>query len=281
MHVGNFFENGLLHVGDFLSNGLLYVGNILGCGLLHFGNVLGCGLLHFGNVLGSGLLHFGNFFGCGLLHFGNFLGSGLLHIDYIFDDGRFFVNRDSQNGFFCYSRFFRGSVCCFGLLGIFIFKVGRINKIINAFAQCFCGCHYYLAGRVKLVLTARVEYRFKLVEMVDGLFDLRVIFVKIDIVPYKEYINRPNAAAVVLFAAVVTVEPADKRLGVEELLGGFALESSLNYVVVLFIFKPYARGNGEAELLFFCGRLGHVPRGCLAQGVLGVLLVDSKLGRKL
>ena len=108
-----------------------------------------------------------------------------------------------------------------------------------------------------------------------------VVVVKVNVIPYKEHINRPYAAAVVLFAAEVLVKPADKRLGVKELFGGFALEFLFDDVVVFFISEPYAGGNREAELLFFGGRFGHVPRRRLAQGVFGVVFVYPEFGGQL
>ena len=113
--------------------------------------------------------------------------------------------------------------------------------------------------------------------MVDGLYDLGVVLVKVDVVPNKEYIHRPNAAAVVLLAAEMLVQPADQSVGVEELFGGLAQEFLLYDIIELFVPEPYPCGNGEAELLLFGGRFGHMADRCLAQGVFCIVFVDSQL----
>ena len=117
--------------------------------------------------------------------------------------------------------------------------------------------------------------------MVLGLLDRFRLLVEIDVVPDEEHIDRPDAAAVVLGAAEMLVQPRDQLVGVEELLGGLALELLLDDVVVFFIPQPYAGRHGEAELLFLGSRLGHMARRCLAQGVFGVLFVDAQLGGQL
>ena len=140
--------------------------------------------------------------------------------------------------------------------------------------------HDDLGRRVYLLFASCLGNSLKLIQMVDGLFYLGVLLVKIDVVPNQENIHRPNAAAVVLPAAEMLVQPRYQSVGVEELFGGLALEFFLDYVVELFVTQPYAGGHGEAELLLFGGGLGHMPDRRLAHGVLGVVLVDPEVGRQ-
>ena len=116
--------------------------------------------------------------------------------------------------------------------------------------------------------------------MVLGLFGVRILLVEVNIVPYKENINRPDAAAVVLLALEMLVKPTDKRVGVEELFGGFAFEFFFDYIVIFFILKPNAGRHGETELLFFGGGFGHMARSRLAHGILSVFFVYPERGRQ-
>ena len=111
----------------------------------------------------------------------------------------------------------------------------------------------------------------------DGLFHLGLLFVKVNIIPDEEHIDRPHAAAVVLLAAVVLVQPVNERIGVKELFGGLALEFLFDDIVVFFVLEPFARRNREAELLFFGGRFGQVTCRCLSQRILGVGFVNAQL----
>ena len=110
--------------------------------------------------------------------------------------------------------------------------------------------------------------------------NLGVVLVKINIVPNKEHIDRPNAAAVVLLAGEVLVEPADKRVCIKEFLGGFAGEFPLYNAVILLVLQPLSGGYGEAELFLLGGFLGQVLCGSLAHCVLCVALVNAQARRQ-
>ena len=195
----------------------------------------------------------------------------------ILSRGSFFLSFFRFGRSFLLRLFFRRHFLCRSFLygQRFFFNIRLYGvAVVNRFRRC----KNQLSGGVELLFASCLRYRLKLVKVIYGLFNLGVVLVKIDVVPYEEYIYRPYAAAVVLLAAEMLVKPRYKRVGVEELLSGLALELFLYHIVVFLVAEPYSCGNGETELFLFGGFLGQMPCRCLAHCVFCVALVYSQLG---